>query len=194
MYQYLLFHKPYGVLPQFTDGSPEPRPTLAGYIDIPDIYPVGRLDLDSEGLLFLTDDNWVKHRMLDPEFNHPRTYHVQVEGAITDEALEQLRRGVAVADYISRPLKAKRVNPVYPPRVPPIRFRANIPTSWVQLTLTEGKNRQVRRMTAAVGFPTLRLLRVGIGDLTLDGIAPGRFRRLTASEIVQLREGFRSKR
>lgn len=194
MYQHLLFHKPYGVLPQFTDNSPEPRPTLARYIAIPEIYPVGRLDLDSEGLLFLTDDNWVKHRMLDPEFNHPRTYHVQVEGEVTDEAIERLRRGFPIADYITRPTKTKRIQADYPARIPPIRFRADIPTSWIEITMTEGKNRQVRRMTAAVGFPTLRLIRVAIGELLLKGLAPGEFRRLTASETVQLREGFKRKR
>lgn len=194
MYQYLLFHKPYGVLPQFTDNSPEPRPTLAEYIRIPDIYPVGRLDLDSEGLLFITDDNWLKHRMLDPKFSHPRTYHVQVEGEITDEALQKLRGGLAIADYITREAKARRLNPppVYPPRDPPIRYRADIPTSWLELTLTEGRNRQVRRMTAAVGFPTLRLIRAAIGELTLKGLAAGEARPLTASETVQLRESMRS--
>jgi 23S rRNA pseudouridine2457 synthase len=159
------------------------------------VYSAGRLDADSEGLLLLTDDGRLKHRLMQPEFAHTRTYYVQVEGIPDDRALEELSAGVIVQGERTRPAEAKRIaEPALEPRVPPVRFRAAIPTSWISLTLTEGRNRQVRRMTAAVGFPTLRLLRVGIGDLTLDGLAAGKFRRLTASEIVQLREGFQRKR
>lgn len=189
---FVIFHKPFDVLPQFTDSSPFPRTTLAEFIPVPGIYPVGRLDLDSEGLLFLTNDNWLKHRMLDPRFEHPRTYWVQVEGEITDAALDQLRSGVSIGDYRTKPAKAKRLAEpaALPPRNPPIRYRASIPTSWLELTIKEGKNRQVRRMTAAVGFPTLRLVRVRIGELELGQLAPGEYRHLTAMEIAQLRESF----
>ena len=186
VHTYLLFHKPYGVLSQFSgDGT---RLTLRDFIAIPDVYPVGRLDHDSEGLMLLSDDGPLQHRLSDPRFAHPRTYWVQVEGAITEAALDRLRQGVAVQDYTTRPALARRIPPPpLPPRDPPIRVRQSIPDGWIELTLTEGRNRQVRRMTAAVGFPTLRLVRSAIGDLRLDGLAPGRWRHLTPAELKRLR-------
>lgn len=187
-----LIYKPYGMLSQF---SPEgDKDTLA---DLPftfarDVYPVGRLDADSEGLLLLTSDKTVNHRLLDPRFAHERTYYVQVDGAITDEALHQLAAGVTISvdgkAHRTRPATAQRLTdePDLPPRHPPIRFRANIPTTWIALTLTEGKNRQVRRMTAAVGFPTLRLVRWAIGHLTASGMQPGEVRLLDNDDITTL--------
>lgn len=185
MHTYLLFHKPYGVLSQFSgDGG---RPTLRDFIAIPDVYPVGRLDHDSEGLMLLTDDGPLQHQLSDPKFAHPRTYWVQVEGEITDGALDQLRKGVAVQDYVSRPAQVRRIPPPpVPPRNPPIRVRQSIPDGWIALTLTEGRNRQVRRMTAAVGFPTLRLIRCAIGELALADLAPGGWRHLTPAELKAL--------
>lgn len=187
--QYILFYKPYGVLCQFTDDSASPRPTLKEYIDLPNVYSVGRLDFDSEGLLLLTDDGQLKHHLIDPQFEHSRTYWVQVEKIPTEEALQQLREGVIIQGYRTKKAIAKRLEyePDLPPRHPPIRFRANIPTAWIELTLTEGKNRQVRKMTAAVGFPTLRLVRVAIAHLRLDGLAVGQWRRLTEQELRELR-------
>lgn len=185
MHTYLLFHKPYGVLSQFSgDGA---RPTLRDFIAIPDVYPVGRLDHDSEGLMLLTGDGPLQHRLSDPKFAHPRTYWVQVEGEITDAALTQLREGVAVQDYVTRPAQVQRIPPPpLDPRDPPIRVRQSIPDGWIALTLTEGRNRQVRRMTAAVGFPTLRLVRCAIGALTLADLAPGKWRHLTPPELAAL--------
>jgi len=179
MPQYFIFNKPYQVLSQFSvEGD---KKTLADFFPniSKNIYPVGRLDYDSEGLLLLTDDKPLTHQLLDPSFAHPRTYIVQVEGAITDEAIQQLQQGVTISidgkKYRTKNATAKILSPapVVADRDPPIRFRKNIPTSWLSLTLTEGKNRQVRRMTAAVGYPTLRLIRYAIGKVTLDGIAPG---------------------
>ena len=183
--RYLLFHKPYGVLSQFSGEDH----TLAGYVPVPDVYPVGRLDKDSEGLLLLTDDGPLQHRLSDPRFEHPRTYWAQVEGIPSQSALRQLSRGVRVQDYMTRPAKVSVLpaEPDLPPRDPPIRVRLSIPTSWLELTLTEGRNRQVRRMTAAVGLPTLRLIRVGIGPLKLDGLAPGEWRDLTPAERKAIR-------
>jgi 23S rRNA pseudouridine2457 synthase len=180
-FKYLLFHKPYNVLTQF---SGEGR-CLRDYIDVPGVYPVGRLDRDSEGLLLLTDDGAMQHRLSDPKFAHPRTYWTQVERVPTEEALHQLRAGVDVQDYRTRPAKARLIAEPggIAPRDPPVRFRLNVPTAWIELTLTEGRNRQVRRMTAAVGFPTLRLIRVAIGGLRLEGLAPGSWRKLTVPEI-----------
>lgn len=187
-----LIYKPYLMLSQF---SPEgDKQTLA---DLPfafakDVYPVGRLDSDSEGLLLLTSDKTINHRLLDPRFAHQRTYYVQVDGAITDEALRQLAEGVTISvdgkAHLTRPAIAQRLTdePDLPPRNPPIRFRANIPTSWIALTLTEGKNRQVRRMTAAVGFPTLRLVRWSIGHLTAAGMQPGEVRLVDNDDISTL--------
>jgi 23S rRNA pseudouridine2457 synthase len=185
-FHYLLFNKPFQVLSQFTNGG---RRTLSDYIEVPGVYPAGRLDFDSEGLLLLTDDGVLQHRLTDPRYEHPRTYHVQVEGTVTDGAIEQLRRGVTIGDYRTKPSQVSPVpEPPWPPRDPPIRFRKNIPTSWIALTLTEGRNRQVRRMTAAVGFPTLRLIRVGIGILKIDGLASGTWRNLRSNEIAFLRK------
>lgn len=191
-YRYLLFYKPYDVLTQFTDSSTEAglRKTLKDYIQIPDVYPVGRLDRDSEGLLLLTNDGKLQHRWSHPRFAHPRTYWVQVERIPTEAALKQLQAGVEIQDYRTRPCQVERLSeePVLPPREPPIRFRKNVPTAWLEMTLTEGRNRQVRRMTAAVGFSTLRLVRVAIGHLGIDGLEPGRWRELTEAEL-ELNEG-----
>ncbi|MBO0938492.1 pseudouridine synthase [Fibrella sp. HMF5335] len=187
-----LIYKPYTMLSQF---SPEGgKATLA---DLPytfrrDIYPVGRLDADSEGLLLLTGDKTINHRLLHPRFAHARTYYVQVDGAITDEALQQLAEGVSITidgkPHYTLPAVVRRLDaePDLPPRNPPIRFRANIPTSWIALTLTEGKNRQVRKMTAAVGFPTLRLVRWAIGHLTAEGMRPGDVRVLSKEDVEKL--------
>lgn len=187
--KYIIFHKPYGVLCQFTDDSPSPRPTLKKYIDIPEVYSVGRLDFDSEGLLLLTNDGQLKHRLIDPQFAHTRTYWVQVEKIPTEEALQKLQEGVVIQGYRTKPAIAKLLDsePDLPPRNPPIRFRASIPTAWLELTLTEGKNRQVRKMTAAVGFPTLRLVRVAIAHLYLDNLNVGEWRDLTDRELQELR-------
>lgn len=185
---FLLFNKPYGVLTQFTDHSANPRPTLSDYVPVPDVYPVGRLDLDSEGLLLLTNHGALQHRLSHPHFSHPRTYWVQVEGIPDAIALERLQNGVTIQGYRTRPVQVSRLipPPEVPPRHPPIRVRQAIPTDWLELTLTEGRNRQVRRMTAAVGFPTLRLLRVAIAHLTLADLEPGQWRFLTPSEVTTL--------
>jgi 23S rRNA pseudouridine2457 synthase len=185
---YLLFWKPYGVLTQFTDQ--EGRSTLKDFIDQPGVYPVGRLDQDSEGLLLLTDDGPLAHRLTDPRFDHPKTYWAQVEGIPDQAAVQALRRGVTIQNYRTRPAQVQILEqePNLPPRKVPIRFRKAIPTTWIALILTEGKNRQVRRMTAAVGFPTLRLVRVAIGMLTLDGLEPGIYRWLTNPEVQMLKK------
>lgn len=162
----ILFYKPYNVLCQFTDrNETTKRNTLKDYISIPNIYPVGRLDSDSEGLLLLTDNGQLQHRLAHRKFAHPRTYWVQVERVPNEIALQKLRQGIKIQDYITRPAKAKILSqePALPPRNPPIRYRKTVPTCWLEITLTEGRNRQVRRMTAAVGFPTLRLVRVAMG-------------------------------
>ncbi|ADE11207.1 rRNA large subunit pseudouridine synthase E [Sideroxydans lithotrophicus] len=175
MSRILLFNKPYGVICQFSrDGM---HPTLADYIAVPDVYPAGRLDTDSEGLLLLTDDGKLQHRITDPKHKQPKTYWVQVEGIPDATALEQLRRGIQLKDGMTLPAEA---NLMAEPqglwlRDPPVRFRKDIPTCWLWLTIHEGKNRQVRRMTAAVGFPTLRLIRYSIGKWTIDGLAPGKW-------------------
>jgi len=180
----LLFYKPYGVLCQFTD--PQGRPTLADWISIPGVYAAGRLDWDSEGLLLLTDDGALIHCLTDPRFAHPRTYLAQVERVPDALALASLRDGVLVAGRRTRPAQVALLDaePDLPPRPTPIRLRKNVPTAWLQLTLTEGRKRQVRRMTAAVGHPTLRLVRVAIGPLTLAGLAPGQWRKVTEEEWV----------
>lgn len=183
-----MFHKPYDVLTQF---SGEAR-CLRQYIDVPDVYPVGRLDRDSEGLLLLTSDGALQHRLTDPKFEHPRTYWVQVERIPTEVALQQWRVGIDVQDhYKTRPAKVRLLSAEdvaeVAPRDPPVRFRLRVPTAWIELTLTEGRNRQVRRMTAAAGFPTLRLIRVAIGDLRLDGLSAGQWRNLTTAESRRLR-------
>ena len=173
----VLFNKPYGVLCQFTG---EDRATLADYIDVKGVYPAGRLDTDSEGLLVLTDDGVLQNRISHPHHKLPKTYRAQVEGVPAEEALEQLRRGVRLNDGPTLPARVRLIpEPVgLWPRDPPIRFRKRVADSWLELTLTEGRNRQVRRMTAAVGHPTLRLIRWSIGEWTLEGLAPGEWRRL----------------
>jgi 23S rRNA pseudouridine2457 synthase len=184
------FWKPYGVLTQFTD--PEGRPTLANYIDLPNFYAAGRLDLDSEGLLLLTNDGQLQHRLSDPAHHHPKTYWAQVEGEPDDAALDRLRVGVWVQAagqrYQARPCGAVKLPnpPQLPDRQPPIRQRANKPTSWLALTLTEGRKRQVRHMTAAVGYPTLRLVRAAIGQITLEGLDPGQWQSLSQAQIAQI--------
>ena len=169
----LLFNKPFGVICQFSrDGM---HPTLADYIPVPDFYPAGRLDTDSEGLLVLTDDGQLQHRITDPKHKLPKTYWVQVEGVPDVVALEKLRRGVKLSDFTTQPADVCLIDEPANlwPRNPPIRERKAIPTSWLELTIREGKNRQVRRMTAAVGLPTLRLIRHRIGEWTLEGLEPG---------------------
>ncbi|MCR8914028.1 pseudouridine synthase [Marinobacter panjinensis] len=180
----ILFNKPFRVMCQFTDekGGTDGnrRATLADWINIPGVYPAGRLDFESEGLLLLTDNGQLQHRIASPRQKMPKTYWVQVEGDISDDALQQLRKGVELKDCKTRPAE---VTPMEPPnlwpRNPPVRYRESVPTSWIQMTITEGRNRQVRRMTAAVGFPTLRLVRYGIGDWSLEGLAPGESRAVT---------------
>lgn len=176
MSRLILFNKPFGVLSQFTDRGTtgSARPTLSDFIDVPNVYPAGRLDRDSEGLLLLTDDGRLQARIADPRYKLPKTYLVQVEGLIPDDALAALRRGVTLNDGPTRPAQAKRIAaPALWPRDPPVRFRKTVADGWIRLTICEGRNRQVRRMTAAVGHPTLRLIRWQIGDWQLDGIAPG---------------------
>lgn len=188
-YRYILFYKPYGVLSQFTDNSGEnKRRTLKDYISVPLVYPVGRLDWDSEGLLLLTNHGQLQHRLSHPRFQHPRTYWVQVERIPDPDALRQLRSGVIIDHQLTRQALVQMLNtePQLPPRAPPIRFRKNVPTAWLEMTLTEGRNRQVRRMTAAVGFPTLRLVRVAIAHLSLEKLQPGQWRDLTPEELNPL--------
>jgi 23S rRNA pseudouridine2457 synthase len=192
--RYVLFNKPDGVLCQFTDAmhpsNREGRKTLADYGPFPrDVYPVGRLDFDSEGLVLLTNDGPLKHRLLDPKFSHPRTYLVQVERIPSGESLEKLRHGVIIEERRTLPAKARLLTdePDVPPRSMPIRFRKSVPTAWLELTLHEGKNRQVRKMTAAVGHPTLRLVRIGIANLFVGDLRPGEKRELAPDEITGLR-------
>jgi pseudouridine synthase len=184
--RYIALFKPYDVLTQFTDAGG--RSTLKDFISIPGVYPVGRLDRDSEGLLLLTDDGRLAHRLTDPRFGHPRTYLALVERVPDPEALEALRRGIVLRDGPTRPAEAELLPepPPLPDRPVPIRTRRNVPTAWLRLVLREGRNRQVRRMTAAVGFPTLRLVRVSIGPVTLDDLSPGQWRDLTPQERAGL--------
>jgi 23S rRNA pseudouridine2457 synthase len=182
----IALHKPYGVLCQFRDASG--RPTLAQFVPIAGIYPAGRLDFDSEGLLILTEDGGLAHRLTDPRFAHPKTYMVQVERVPERNALDALRKGVVLRDGLTRPAEVELLEsePALPERTVPIRFRKNVPTAWLQLTLAEGRNRQVRRMTAAVGHPTLRLVRIAVGPVTLGDLAPGHWRDLSDQERAGL--------
>ena len=175
----ILFNKPYGVLCQFTDRGTAAlaRPTLSDFIRVPGVYPAGRLDLDSEGLLLLTDDGRLQAQIADPKFKLPKTYLVQIEGEIAESGLAALRAGVDLKDGRTRPAEAKRIDPPELwPRDPPVRFRKTVADCWIELTIREGRNRQVRRMTAAVGHGTLRLIRWRVGDWALEGIAPGTWR------------------
>ena len=179
----ILFNKPYGVLSQFTDrGTETTRATLSDFIDVPGVYPAGRLDRDSEGLLLLTDDGALQARIADPRFKLPKTYLVQVEGEATEASLEALRRGVRLNDGLTRPAEAERIpDPGLWPRDPPVRFRKSVPDCWLKLTIREGRNRQVRRMTAAVGHPTLRLVRWSIGEWTIEGLGLGEWREVAVA-------------
>jgi 23S rRNA pseudouridine2457 synthase len=194
----LILNKPYGALSKFTDARD--RPTLATWVPHTGVYPAGRLDADSEGLLVLTSDGALQARIANPRHKWPKTYWAQVEGEIGDAALQQLRRGVLLRDGPTLPADTERIaEPVgLWPRSPPIRFRKSVPTSWIELTLTEGRNRQVRRMTAAVGHPTLRLIRHAVGPWTIAGLAPGEWREVDApgspNEAAVNRRGPRRRR
>ena len=184
----ILLNKPYLVLCQFTDS--EGRPTLADYVPVPNVYPAGRLDHDSEGLVLLTDDGRLQSLIADPRHKLPKTYWAQVEGIPDAEALRRLREGVVLKDGVTRPARvAVMAEPDVWPRVPPIRERRAIPTTWLSLTISEGRNRQVRRMTAAVGHPTLRLIRWRVGPWTLEGLAPGAWREEPIPPYASLRRG-----
>ncbi len=184
----ILFNKPYGVPSQFSDPAGEFGRTLRNYVPAPGVYPVGRLDRDSEGLLLLTDDGLLQHKLTDPRFAHPKTYLVQVEGAPDEPALDSLRRGVVIQGRRTLPAEARLLTeePVLWPRTPPIRFRKSIPAAWLEIVLREGRNRQVRRMSAAVGLPTLRLVRWALGPLSVAGLGPGEWRELDARELHEL--------
>ena len=186
--KYFIINKPYGVLSQFSDK--ENRITLSSLHNFPsDVYPVGRLDMDSEGLLIITNDKSLTDYLLNPQNKHEREYFVQVEGIPSENDLQKLRNGIILKDGLTLPAKAKIIDePDFQPRVPPIRERKNIPTSWLSLTLIEGRNRQVRRMTAAIGFPTLRLLRVKIKNILLGDLGVGKVRELTKTEIENLKK------
>jgi len=176
----ILFNKPFGVLSQFTDigGGTATRQTLSDFIDAPGYYPAGRLDKDSEGLLLLTNNGTLQAKIANPRYKRPKTYHVQVEGLPSDASLDQLRGGLMLGDGATRPARARRIpQPDYLwPRTPPVRFRKTVPDCWLEIILTEGRNRQVRRMTAAIGHPTLRLIRHSIGDWSLGGLQNGQWR------------------
>ncbi len=177
----IAFNKPMNVLSQFTDAGTEgsPRATLSDFITVPNVYPAGRLDRDSEGLLLLTDDGALQARIADPRFKWPKTYLVQVEGVADDTALAALRSGVRLSDGLTAPALAEAIDPPQLwPRDPPVRFRKTVPDCWLRLTISEGRNRQVRRMCAGVGLPCLRLVRWAIGDWTLEGLAPGEWREI----------------
>ena len=183
----IAFNKPYGVLPSFTD--PSGRPTLADYIDVPGVYAAGRLDMDSEGLMLLTSDGTLSHRITDPQHKLPKVYLVQIERIPDEPALDRLRSGVVLSGTKTRPAEVRLLTeePALPDRSVPIRFRKTVPTCWIELTLREGMNRQVRRMTAAVGHPALRLVRIAIGPVTLGELKPGTWRELTQVELAAIR-------
>ena len=185
-FTYILFYKPFNVICQF---SPEgEKITLKEFIKIPEIYPVGRLDTDSEGLIILTDDNQLKQILTEPRYKSEKTYFVQVEGLPTPQSLKILEQGVLIGDYRTLPAKAKILNqePKLPLRDPPIRFRKNIPTTWLEIKIKEGKNRQIRKMTASIGYPTLRLVRAKIKGVEIDQLIPGEYRFLQKKEIIDL--------
>ena len=183
--RYYLFYKPYAVLSQF---SPESgKQTLKDFLSLPkDIYPVGRLDYDSEGLLLLTNDNNLKSKLTDPKFEHPKTYLAQVERIPTEQALQQLRTGVVIEGTTTKPAEVELLSeePQLPPRSTPIRFRKTVPTAWIKIVLREGRNRQVRKMTSTVGHPTLRLIRIKIGNLEIGNLKPGEWKAVSRSEIL----------
>ena len=182
----IAFNKPYGVLPCFTD--PNGRPTLADYIDVSGVYAAGRLDMDSEGLLLLTSDGTLAHHITDPQHKLPKLYLAQIERIPSEEALEQLRTGVVLNGKKTKPAEVRLLpdDPQLPDRPVPIRFRKNVPTAWLEIMLREGLNRQVRRMTAAVGNPTLRLVRVAIGPIVLGNLQPGDWRNVASGEVSQI--------
>ena len=186
-HRYIKFFKPYGVLSQFTDQ--EGRPTIGDYVDVPDVYAAGRLDKNSEGLMLLTDDGWLNHRVTHPRYDHPKTYLVQIEGTPSLETLAHLRHGVEVKGKMTREANVEqlREEPDLPPPPAPVRSRQHMPTTWLRMILREGRKRQIRRMTAAVGHPTLRLVRVAIGPVTLGDLNPGDWRNLTPEELQALR-------
>lgn len=189
--RYFVIYKPFGMLSQFTKEGDHKTLANLNYSFPKDVYPVGRLDADSEGLLLLTNDKMMNHILLDPKYKHNRTYLAQVDGAFTQEARTKLEKGVSITvdgkEYKTLPAKITLVNePTLPERNPPIRFRKNIPTTWVELMLQEGKNRQVRKMTAAVGFPTLRLVRTGIEKILLENMQPGQVQEIKQKDIVSL--------
>jgi len=193
MTRLILLNKPFNVLSQFSGGNP--GETLADFVKVPEVYPAGRLDKDSEGLLLLTDDGRLQAEISSPRFKLPKTYLVQVEGIPDDEALSKLRNGVTLNDGPTRPARAKLIDPPELwDRDPPVRFRKSVPDSWISLTITEGRNRQVRRMTAAVGFPTLRLVRWQIGDWTVAGLAPGEWRDAPSPAAPKPAQNIRSAR
>ena len=186
--QYFLLYKPYGVLSQFRDNRG--RKTLKTLGTFPnDVYSIGRLDMDSEGLILLTNDSELNHRLTEPRFEHARTYLVQIEKLPSKEAIEQLSKGVMIQGEKTRAAEARilEVEPDLPPRTPAIRYRKNIPTAWIEITLREGRNRQIRKMTAAVGHPALRLIRTAIGEVSLGALKPGESRRLSEKEVKKLR-------
>lgn len=186
-FRYLMLNKPYDVQSQFS--GDDPAQTLKGYVGVPGVYPVGRLDKDSEGLLLLTDDGALAHRLTDPRYEHPKTYLVQVERIPDEAALRALRTGVVFEGKRSRPAEFDLLPepPDLPERPVPVRFRKNVPTAWLRVVLREGRNRQIRKMTAAVGFPTLRIYRAGLGGLALGDLAPGEWRELSPDEVAGLK-------
>jgi 23S rRNA pseudouridine2457 synthase len=185
--RYLMINKPYGVQSQFS--GEDAATTLKGYVPVPDVYPVGRLDQDSEGLLLLTDDGPLAHRLTDPRYEHPKTYLVQVERIPDETALQRLRQGVEIQGVMTRPAEVRLLDeaPDLPERPVPVRFRKNVPTAWLEIRLREGRNRQIRRMTAAVGYPTLRIYRMALGPVSLGDLPPGLWRDLGADEVAALK-------